>query len=76
MIKWRSGYIKNQNSVARGRERTVPTERQPLIGEVSANFCEWKLPRCQRVGYLLLESLSTPEPLFFFCQVAPPLNIE
>jgi hypothetical protein len=27
------------NSVAWVRERTVPTERQPLVDEVSANFC-------------------------------------
>jgi hypothetical protein len=27
------------NSVALVRERTIPTERPPLIGEVSANFC-------------------------------------
>ena len=27
------------NSVALVRERTIPTERPPPIGEVSANFC-------------------------------------
>jgi hypothetical protein len=27
------------NSVALVRERTIPTERQPLVGKVSANFC-------------------------------------
>jgi hypothetical protein len=27
------------NSVAYVRERTIPTERPPLVGEVSANFC-------------------------------------
>jgi hypothetical protein len=27
------------NSVARVLERTVPTERPPLVGEVNANFC-------------------------------------
>jgi hypothetical protein len=26
------------NSVASVRERTIPTERPPLVGEVSANF--------------------------------------
>jgi hypothetical protein len=26
------------NSVALVRERTIPTERPPLVGEVSANF--------------------------------------
>jgi hypothetical protein len=25
--------------VALAHERTTPTERQPLVGEVSANFC-------------------------------------
>jgi hypothetical protein len=28
------------NSVVWVRERTIPTERPPLVGEVSANFCE------------------------------------
>jgi hypothetical protein len=27
------------NSVAVVRERTVPTERPPLVGQVSANLC-------------------------------------
>jgi hypothetical protein len=27
------------NSVALVRERTIPTERPPLVGEVSANCC-------------------------------------
>jgi hypothetical protein len=29
----------NNSSVALVRERTTPTERPPLVGEVSANFC-------------------------------------
>jgi hypothetical protein len=29
----------NNNSVALVRERTIPTERPPLVGEVSANLC-------------------------------------
>jgi hypothetical protein len=28
-----------KNSVAVVRKRTIPTERPPLVGEVSANFC-------------------------------------
>jgi hypothetical protein len=28
-----------KTSMARIRERTIPTERSPLVGEVSANFC-------------------------------------
>jgi hypothetical protein len=29
----------NTNSVALVRERIIPTERPPLVGEVSANLC-------------------------------------
>jgi hypothetical protein len=32
-------YIKELNSVALVRKRAIPTERPPLIGEFSANFC-------------------------------------
>ena len=32
-------YIKKLNSVALVREPTIPTERPPPVGEVSANFC-------------------------------------
>jgi hypothetical protein len=34
-------YIKKikLNSMALVRELTIPTERPPLVGEVSANFC-------------------------------------
>jgi hypothetical protein len=31
--------IKKKNSVALVRKRTIPTERTPHVGEVSANFC-------------------------------------
>jgi hypothetical protein len=31
---------KKLNSVALVRERTIPTERPPLVGEVSANFAD------------------------------------
>jgi hypothetical protein len=37
-----SGYLKGtktkQNSMALARERTIPTERPPLVSQVSANF--------------------------------------
>jgi hypothetical protein len=36
------------NSVALVRERTIPTERLPLVGEASAYFCGWRVPRGQR----------------------------
>jgi hypothetical protein len=35
-----SSYVQviNDNSVALVRERTIPTERQPFVGELIANF--------------------------------------
>jgi hypothetical protein len=30
------------------RKRTIPTERPPLVGEVSANFCGQRVSRGQR----------------------------
>jgi hypothetical protein len=39
----RKGYAtKLTNSVALVHERTIPTERPPLVGEVSANFLRIK----------------------------------
>ena len=34
-----SAETNRKNSVALVRERTIPTERPPPVGEVSANFC-------------------------------------
>jgi hypothetical protein len=34
------------------RERNIPTERPPLVGEVSANFCGW-------MGYCMV-SITDP----------------
>jgi hypothetical protein len=34
--------IDARDSVALVRERTIPTERPPLVGEVSANFSGWR----------------------------------
>jgi hypothetical protein len=34
-------------SVALVRKQTIPTEWRPLVGEVSANFCGWSVPRGQ-----------------------------
>jgi hypothetical protein len=39
-------------SVALVRKRTILTERQQLVGEVSANFCGLRVPRGQRDGSL------------------------
>jgi hypothetical protein len=38
------------NSVALVRKRTIPTERPPHVGEVSANFCGKRVSRGQRNG--------------------------
>jgi hypothetical protein len=40
--------IKQTNSVALVRKRTIPTERPPLVGEVSANFRGERVSRGQR----------------------------
>jgi hypothetical protein len=46
------------------RERTIPTERPPLAGEVIANFCGLRVPRGQRDGSLQPYSrFSREEPL-------------
>jgi hypothetical protein len=48
------------------RERTIPTERLPLVGEVNANFCGSRVSQGQRDGSLRPYSrLSTPERLLF-----------
>jgi hypothetical protein len=38
------------NSVDLVRKQTIPTERPPLVGEVSANFCGQKVSRGQHNG--------------------------
>jgi hypothetical protein len=42
--------LKKLNSVALVRERTIPTERPPLVDEVSANFCGKRVSRFLRNG--------------------------
>jgi hypothetical protein len=41
-----------ENSVALVRERTISIERPPLVGEVSANLCGYRVLRGQRCGSL------------------------
>jgi hypothetical protein len=53
--------------------KLLPTERLPLVGEVSANLFGYRVPRGQRDGSLRSYSrLPRPEQLLFF-QVAPQL---
>jgi hypothetical protein len=40
------------NSVALVRERTIPTELPPVVGEVNANFADKGVSRGQRSGSL------------------------
>jgi hypothetical protein len=55
-----------QNSVAWFRERTIPTDRPPVVGELSANFCRKRMPGGQCDGSLRPYSrLSRLEPLLF-----------
>jgi hypothetical protein len=66
---WYSSYY----SMVWVRERTIPTERSPLVDEVTANFCGHRVPRGQRDGSLRPYSrFSRQEPLFFY-QAAPQL---
>ena len=63
------------NSVALVRERTIPTERPPPVGEVSANFCGYRSVTwsAQRVPTAVNLCFLDLEPLFFI-QVAPQLT--
>jgi hypothetical protein len=64
---------KQTNSMVWVRERTTPTERPPLVGEVIANFCGERVPRGQRNGSLRpCSRFSRQEPLLFY-QVHPQL---
>jgi hypothetical protein len=40
-------HTNKTNSGASVRQRTIPTERPPLVGEVSANFSGLRVPRGQ-----------------------------
>jgi hypothetical protein len=55
------------------RERTIPTERPPLVGEAIANFCGQRVPHGQRDGSLRPYSLFSRQELLRFYQVAPQL---
>jgi hypothetical protein len=58
------------NSVALVRERTIPTERPQLVGEVSVNFCGQKVSHDQRNGYPRPYSrFSRPETGYIFCRI-------
>jgi hypothetical protein len=70
-----SWELKKLNSVALVSERTIPTERPPLVDEVSANFLliegvAWsaqRIPPAVSLGFL-------GRSRYFFFQVAPQLS--
>jgi hypothetical protein len=55
--------------VALVSKRTIPTERQPLVGEVSANFCgsAQRIPTTVNLGFL-------DRRRYIFIQVTPQLS--
>jgi hypothetical protein len=61
------------NSVAWVRERTVPTQRLPLVDEINVNFCGETVPRGQRDGSSRLYSRISRPSRYFFFQAAPQL---
>jgi hypothetical protein len=56
---------KQTNSVPLVCKRTIPTERPSLVGEVSANFCGYRVSRGQRSG--------SPRPYSRFSRLEPLL---
>jgi hypothetical protein len=55
------------NSVALVRKWTIPTERPPLVGEVSANLYGLRIPTAVNLGFL-------DRSRYFFNQVAPQMS--
>jgi hypothetical protein len=64
---------KKKNTMVWVRERTTPTERPPLVGEVIANFCGLRVPRGQRNGSLWPYSRFSRQETLLFYRVAPQL---
>jgi hypothetical protein len=58
---------KSVKSVVWVRERTIPTEQPPLVCEVGANFCGYRIPRGQSDGSLgrILDFLDRNHYFFF-----------
>src|SRR5215510_10155041 len=65
--KTQNDLTHKKNSVVLFRERTIPTERPPPVGEVSANFCGYRgvTWSAQRVP-TAVNLFSRPEPLLFY----------
>jgi hypothetical protein len=62
----------NQTQWPESAKRTIPTERPPLVGEVSANFCGHRVPRGQHdVSLRPYSRISRPGPLLFLASSSP-----
>jgi hypothetical protein len=72
---WRRPWISASDSGGLVRQRTIPTERPPLVGEVSVNLerIEGVAWWAQQIPTAVNFRFSRPEPLLFF-QVAPQLS--
>jgi hypothetical protein len=64
-------YVYKLRGLVRGG--IIPTERQPLVGEVSANFCGQRMLRGQHNGSLQTYSRFLERWRYFFFQVGPQL---
>jgi hypothetical protein len=71
LIKWLFFPCLTFSSVALVHKRTMPTKRPPLVGEVSANFCGYRMSSGQRDKCLRPYSrFSRPEPLLFLPSIS------
>jgi hypothetical protein len=59
--------------VASVREPTTPTERPPLVGEVGADFCGYKMSRGQRDESLRPYSQFLDRSRYCLSEAAPQL---
>jgi hypothetical protein len=65
-------HYNKTNSVVWVREQAIPTERPPLVGEVTANFYGQRVPRGRDGSLRPYSRFSRQEPLLFY-QVSPQL---
>jgi hypothetical protein len=65
--------INKTNALASVRERTIPTERLPVIGEVSVTFGGWSVLRGQHTDPYGCILVFLDGSRYFFFQVAPQL---
>jgi hypothetical protein len=67
-------HLNNNNSVASVRERTIPTERSPLVGEFSTNILADRGCRVVSAANPNVRNLDFPDrSRYYFFQVAPQL---